>query len=53
VGEILRWLVLTIQYHLAPRLWEDYSYNFSPFLVNYGLFYFEPYLLATRSTRRR
>ena len=51
-GEIVWWLALAIQSHLAPRLRKDYSYTSTPFLRKYGLFYFEPYFLPSRRVRR-
>jgi len=46
-------MALAIQSHLAPKLKKEDCYNFSPSLGSYDLFYFEPYLLPTRSMRRR
>ena len=37
---------------LAPRVREEYSYISTPFLGNYGMFYFEHYLLLARRVRR-
>jgi hypothetical protein len=37
---------------LAPTVRKEYSYISTPFLGNYGLFYFEHYLLPARRVRR-
>ena len=37
---------------LAPRVREEYSYISTPFLGNYGMLYFENYLLSARRVRR-
>jgi hypothetical protein len=37
---------------LAPRARKEYSYISTPFLGNYGMFYFERYLLSARKVRR-
>jgi len=49
--EIMLWLALAIESHLAPRLRKEYNYTPTAILGNLGLFYFEHCLLLARKVK--